>query len=426
MASVELRTPLPRPPIEGLVQQHVEDAAHLRRLRTTLVRSPVVTLRQLARWDDRLAAHLDGIGVAGAAGLRLTLAGLERVDRGTVFVACIRALEDGDTPMLAKLLAASAAIPHVGAGIASAFGWVSAGRLKGVVGPLLQSVSAWDRGLALTACGMHGVDPGAALRDSIRDVDASVRARAFRVTAQCARVDLLPDCLSALSDTEEGCALEAAQAAVLLGDRGESVARLEQIVVDSSAASVVCARASAVLLATLVPARSRAALRNMKRAGATPRPLIRGFAAAGDAACLPWLIDSMKDDEPARIAGEAFTFITGIDVEKAGLTRDAAVAPSAADGAIDDDDDAGLPWPDHAKVLAWWHSRQRAFDPGKRYFFGDQPSLERCHEVLAAGTQRQRSAAAIQLALLHPGLRIFDIAAPAWRQRRALSAFRPR
>jgi uncharacterized protein (TIGR02270 family) len=414
-----------RPAIDEFVRQHVEDAAHLRRLRTRLLRSPTINLRQLTRWDERLAAHLDGIAVAGSVGTRLTLAGLERVDVGVLFVACVRTLEDGDSRTLAKLLAVSAGIPDIVPGVTSAFGWVSAGRLKGIVGQLFQSTSAWDRRLALTACGMHRVDPGSMLRSALGDVDGSVRARALRVAALCARTDLLSECLAALSDPEEGCASEAAVSAVLLGDRGEAVERLEQAVVSSAIASVNGERASTLLFRALAPVRSRAVLRTMSRAGAVPRLLIRGFAAAGDPDCVPWLIERMKDEELARVAGEAFTFITGADLQKAGLTRDVAspAAPDQASAPADNNsEDEGVHWPDHTKVLAWWNARQGSFEPGKRYLFGREPSRERCYDVLAAGTQRQRQAAAFHLVLLHPGTPIFDTAAPAWRQRRALSS----
>lgn len=52
-------------PIPHIIQQHAEEAAHLRHMRSNLVSAPHVKLRHLRRLDDRLAAHLDGLAVAG-------------------------------------------------------------------------------------------------------------------------------------------------------------------------------------------------------------------------------------------------------------------------------------------------------------------------------------------------------------------------
>ena len=55
-------------PIPTVVRQHVEETAILRNTRSVLVRAPHVKLHHLRRLDDRLAAHLDGIAVAGDFG----------------------------------------------------------------------------------------------------------------------------------------------------------------------------------------------------------------------------------------------------------------------------------------------------------------------------------------------------------------------
>ena len=64
-----------RPVIERVVTQHAEDAAVLRATRATLVRSPHVELHRLARHDERLSAHLDGLRVAGEDGFRMGAVG---------------------------------------------------------------------------------------------------------------------------------------------------------------------------------------------------------------------------------------------------------------------------------------------------------------------------------------------------------------
>jgi hypothetical protein len=54
-----------RAPLTAVVQQHAEEAAMLRHVRSVLVRAPHIKLLQLRRLDERIAAHLDGLAVAG-------------------------------------------------------------------------------------------------------------------------------------------------------------------------------------------------------------------------------------------------------------------------------------------------------------------------------------------------------------------------
>jgi uncharacterized protein (TIGR02270 family) len=157
------------------------------------------------------------------------------------------------------------------------------------------------------------------------------------------------------------------------------------------------------------------------------RLLIRAVGFAGDAARIRWLIGLMPDDRLARLAGESFSLITGADLAWLDLERKPPENfesspndnPDDDDVAMDEDD--GLPWPDQAKVQAWWSANSHRFQPGVRYFVGAPPSWEHCLQVLREGYQRQRLATAQYLCLLRPGTPLFNCAAPAWRQKRLLA-----
>ena len=82
------------PLIGSVVQQHVDDSAGLRTVRSVLVRAPHVTLRQLAALDQRLEAHLDGLAVAGEHAWQFCDEALASPTKGGVFTAGVRALED--------------------------------------------------------------------------------------------------------------------------------------------------------------------------------------------------------------------------------------------------------------------------------------------------------------------------------------------
>jgi len=51
------------------------------------------------------------------------------------------------------------------------------------------------------------------------------------------------------------------------------------------------------------------------------RMVIRGSGLIGDPAYVPWLISHMADDKVARLAAEAFSLITGLDLAWLDLER---------------------------------------------------------------------------------------------------------
>src|SRR6266404_2615395 len=119
-------------PVVPIVRQHTEESAILHGVRSRLIRSPHLKLHRLRRLDDRLAAHLDGLAVAGDTAWTLCEAALEVPGPGAVFTAAVRALEDGREQGLARLLALGEALPEAEPALISAFGWVSAPTLRGI------------------------------------------------------------------------------------------------------------------------------------------------------------------------------------------------------------------------------------------------------------------------------------------------------
>ena len=407
--------------------QHDEEAAHLRHVRSVLVRAPHVRLLHLGRLDERIAAHLDGVAVAGEYGTGLAQQALERPGTGEIFVATVRAIEDRDPDRLDKLLAIAEAVPTSRAGLLSAFGWASAADLQGITKALLDAAPPWRREVGLAACAMHGVDPGAVLAGALRDGDAGLRARALRVAGQCGRRDLLEGCLAALTDKDERCAFEAAQSALLLGDRAAALAALRAIAVNPGADGKPNLAALRGVLKVVSPKQAQSMLALLAKDAALIRTVIHGIAIAGDPHYVTWLIAQMENLKLARLAGEAFSFITGLDLAYLDLER--KPPENVEFGPNDDPDDANvvmdeddsLPWPDPEKINAWWRANGDRFAPSTRYFMGEAPSPAHCLTVLKTGFQRQRMAAAEYLSLVLAGTPLFNTAAPTRRQQRLLA-----
>ena len=411
-----------RHPIPAIVHQHLEDAAALRSTRSVLVRAPHVRLHLLGRLDERLAAHLDGLAVAGEFARGLCLAALESPGPGTLFTATVGAIEHRDSALLDKLLAIAEATPDAQAGLVSAFGWVPTGSLRGITKALLDSPSTFHRGVGLSVCAMHQVNPGASLDTALNE--PALTALASAVAGKLGRRDLLPACLPALASTDDAGRFHAARAALLLGERDAATAVLRAL---SLAPGPYRAAALCAWLQVATPADAHALLKTLAGDPAAVRLLVRGAGVSGDVHYVPWLIRQMDRPALARLAGESLSLITGLDLADLDLDRS---APELADAGPNDDpddtdvaldEDESLPWPDPGKLAAWWQAQGSRFTPGTRYFLGEPPSPAHCLSVLKSGFQRQRIAAAHYLSLLQPGTPLFNTAAPASRQQGLLA-----
>jgi len=153
---------------------------------------------------------------------------------------------------------------------------------------------------------------------------------------------------------------------------------------------------------------------------------IDGLRVAGDPVRIPWIIEHMEVPELARVAGEAFTMITGVDIAYEDLEGEwpegfeAGPTESPEDEDVELDPDEDLPWPDAQLIAEWWAKNKAAFRNGTRYLLGQPISPEHLQHVLRNGYQRQRAAAALELALLQPGQPLFEVRAPGFRQQQIL------
>jgi len=411
-------------PIPAVIQQHAEESAHLRQMRSVLAAAPHIKLHHLQYLDDRLSAHLDGLAVAGEFGSNLCEAALESAGIGEVFAATVRAIEEKDEPRLDKLFALAGAMPGAQRGLISAFGWMSATYLQGIAAKLLSSKEPFRRKIGITACTMHGVDPGEMLAQAAIDLDAGLRARALRAAGELGRRDLLPRCEKHMGDEDPASRFWAAWSAVFVGDRFKAVDVLKTF---SLSPGPFREHALQLALKVMELQDAHVLLKTLAQDAANLRLLIQGSGVVGDPFYVPWLIKQMNELKTARLAGESFTFITGLDLAYLDLDRkppegvDFGPNEDPNDSNVEMDPDDNLPWPDPDKIQAWWDTNKPRFQEGVRYFMGEPVSVVHCQKILRDGYQRQRIAAALYLSLLQPGTPLFNTSAPAWRQQRWLA-----
>ena len=405
------------------VLQHVEESAVLRNIRSSLIEAPHVKLHHLRRFDDRLAAHLDGISVARDDGWTLCLAALQNPGTAELFVATVRAVEERRLDGLQQLLAVSEAM-HETDGPVSAFGWLEPASLQGIVKGLLVASEPFRRLIGVAACAVHRIDFRVSKAHHSRDVAPAVRARALRSAGELGLTEQAVDCTSAISDEDPDCSFWAAWSSVVLGNRNRGLDALTRV---GETAGVHEARAFRLAFQAMSLDAAHKVLQQLGGApGSVPR-LIRGSGLSGNPTYVPWRMSHMSNDKTARLAGEAFSLITGTDLALLDLERnppenfEPGPTDDPNDPNVEMDPDEGLPWPDAELIRQWWDANRRRFTEGVRYFMGAPVTREHCISVLKSGFQRQRILAAHYLCLLEPGTALFNTSAPAWRQQRQLA-----
>src|SRR5208337_4999599 len=128
----------------------------------------------------------------------------------------------------------------------------------------------------------------------------------------------------------------------------------------------------------------------------------------------------------ARVAGESFSLITGVHIAYDKLEGEKPEGFEAGPTENPEDEDVAmgadldLPWPDPTLIQKWWNARQGNFAKGTRYLLGKPIEPESLRQALKTGYQRQRAAAALELAILKPGRPLFEVRAPGFRQQQLL------
>jgi uncharacterized protein (TIGR02270 family) len=402
-------------------EQHAEEVSFLWLTRDNAARAPHHLLKDLVKLDDRVEAHIDGLRVAGDVGWEVALAELKRPQAGEHFAAMVLALESGRRERIATVIE-RASEQGPGRGVVSALGWVDWEIARPVIGGLIAADDPRRRRIAIAACAIARTDPGLHLASALKHADIGLSARACRAVSELGRKDLLGDMAPLLTAEDNNLRFCAARAASLLGDpRG--FAPLWKFV--GTAGWQRTSSALAVLLRALPPAQAQDWLKTLGRDPERRRAAIAGIGVYGDPTYVPWLIQQMSDAKLTRIAGEAFSMITGADLAYIDLDRrppegvETGPNDDPADPDVGMDPDNWLPWPDPERVAKWWAAQKSGYTPGTRYLLGKPIAPEWLADVLRNGKQRQRAAAALELAIRGGGM-LFETRARGDKQQRLL------
>ena len=407
--------------ISMFVGEHYDEASFIWLQRANANQAPNYDLTQFAELDERLAAHIDGLRVAGDEGWRQAEAALRNERPEDFFPAAVLAIE-ASNPRFDNLTERAEIAIEVIPGLISGLGWVPPEHLAGRVKSMLEDASPIKQMFGVAACAMHRKD-FQKLAEFLSSTDPKVRSRALRTAGELGRRDLLGQVKNAIADPKIEARFWATWSGVLLGDRKITLDALGTYALKSGTHQM---RALQVSLFSMAPSIGHELLQQLPRSPDAERLRIIGTGYIGMVDDVPWLLEQMKQPHFARIAGEAFVNITGADFN---LDQLESLPPEDfEDGPTDDPDDENvempediaLPWPNQERIKTWWDTNNGRFKSSERYFLGVPVTREHCIHVLKEGFQRQRVAAALHLSLRHPGTQLFPTSAPAWRQKRLL------
>ncbi|GMV49641.1 MAG: hypothetical protein UZ03_NOB001002691 [Nitrospira sp. OLB3] len=406
------------PIIVSIVSQHAEEAAFLWLLRNNAVHAPHYALKDLAKLDERVEAHLDGLRIAGDGGWEICKEGLGQQEPGEVFAAAVLAFESGDKDRISEVLEVGCQSVELSRGVISALGWLPYLQAKPHVDRLLTSDSALHRRIGIAVAAARRQDPGVVLESTLSSTDLWLKARSLKAVGELGRNDLLPVVKSNLNSEDPTSRFWAAWSGALL-DEPSAIPVLQRLA-EQGAERAESACAMAVRRMPVQAAHHWQ--RELAGRPETLRMAVQALGVIGDSAGIPWLIEQMAKPKVARVAGESLTMITGIDLAYEDLEGEkpegfeAGPTENPEDENIEIDPDEDLPWPNPQLVERWWASHRLGFTNGTRYLLGKPMTVDWFNEVLRTGKQRQRTAAAIELSMREPGRPLFNTSAPGFRQ----------
>lgn len=148
-----------------------------------------------------------------------------------------------------------------------------------------------------------------------------------------------------------------------------------------------------------------------------------GFA--GTVAAADLLVDAMSDEKVAKVAGEAFAAITGIQLEGSLVVHGKTQGPGDDDVADDDppptvSSEDHLPLPAAAAVASWWQRQRSRFSADLRYCMGAPLTHNTLRAALLSAPMWRREVMWLELARTTGAAPPVDLRAWAYEQARTL------
>ncbi len=402
-----------KPVYRDIFEQYASDSSFLWLLRAIAIEQPHNNTADILALEQRIDNQLNGLMSSVDTAWALCEEGLVQEEAGEVFTAAVVAIRSHDVKRIQKAVEVGLSSEDCMKGLISAMGWLSADIVNPWTQRFLNGKDMNHKLLGLATCSIRRQDPGELLNKILQREECKANeklfARALRLVGELRRQDCMPALQSAVEDERDSIRFWSNWSAVLLGQNAY-LKQLKSFVLDAD--SPYQQLALQLSFRVLSVEHGRQWISALAKDEGQIRAVIKATGILGDPHAVNWLISKMSDSKVAKLAGEAFSFITGADLVKLELTKDQPIAHPMQENIEDDemelDEDENLPYPNQNKVAALWRNHGQNFLIGRRYFIGKTVTSDWLKSILSNGTQRQRHAAAIELAISDNTLQFFN------------------
>lgn len=392
-----------------IFDQFADNASFLWILRSIAVEQPHYSIEEVGELEQRIDAQLDGLMVSIEQSWPICLEALALNEPGEVFTATVLAIKSHDIQKIQVAVEAGLSNDETEKGLISALGWLPARLVNNWIEKFLSSKDFNHKYLAVAACSVRRENPGEALTRILQRDDCKshqkLYARSLRLVGEIRRLDLMPELELAMQSDQPEIKFWSSWSSVLLGNKSAAL-NLKPFVFQEN---IYQQKAIDLSFRVLPVDQARQWIAELGKDGEQARAVIKATGVLGDPHAVNWLIAKMEQPDASRIAAEAFSYITGIDLEQSQLTLKELLTTGQQpdddpeNGDISLDEDENLPWPDLEKIKTIWINHGRNFITGQRYFMGRNITAEMLNDKILAASQRQRHAAALELALVDSG-----------------------
>lgn len=395
-------------------EQFVTDCSFLWLLRSLSVKQPHYYAEDILKLETRIEANLDGLMCNHALSWDICVEELVYEQAGECFTAAIIAFRSRDVNKIKQVIDHAFTNDETFKGLVSAMAWLPRSLINEWLERFLYSKDLNHKYLAIALCSVLRKNPGDILQELFQREDCQAHnkllARLLRLVGELKLYAFAKELQKLVDHEDADIAFWANWSLVMLGEHKRVLTLLESITEPTPNQSL----AIQTIFKVLPIDRARKWISESSQQPEMLRTVIIATGVLGDPHVVPWLIDKMKSIDTAKVAGEAFSLITGIDLERYELALeppdDITVVPTddADDDDVELDEDENLAFPDAGKISQTWLRYRDSYKPGQRYIMGTEinsngpATIAKLNHSLKKSSQRQRHSLALTIALLDP------------------------
>jgi len=405
--------------IPSIIEQYVDEVPFLYSFRKNASIAPDYVLDELAELDERLEANICGLLMMGDVAWDMCEEALALDREGDVFTLTLLAIELNDLKRLQWIIVQlDSDEKTLFDSVVDAFGYFPFQKIAQLLKDMYTLPMPIMQTLVIASLLFHRQVPEKLIQHNLISKNFLTKKEVIFSVGIMGMQKYLNMVTPLLDDENEDIAFAACWTETRFGNQ-TALAKLERFITHPQYGDLSL---QYVVMQNDIH-KVTGILRKMFADKSTKRLSIMGLGYVGKANSIPSLITMMDAPETARVSGEAFSLLTGINLTANNLSRedpvklDAEPLDSADDDNVEMDPDQDLPWPDAEKIKQWWSQNQQNYYADKRYIGGRELSIGSLKQMLKQANQRQRLFASNILALYDRNHPLFNTQAPAKRQK---------